>query len=209
MSGYSGGLNARMPDGVAYDTLDESYVSVNDGLVFPNVQSCMALVLRGSPQGMVAGYHCTIATTREELQAIAGPVTAQLGRNFSELYLLGSVSLRKTGQSVAAESRFRRPLKRLLREVFGYDGVIRYFDTSSVNKIGWVFSAWRDPRTNLTCLAGGEGGTIGARAAPFSLTVRMWHHGHGRLAEVPNHRRPRLCQQPATSSIPLHGLAVL
>lgn len=209
MSGYSGGLNARMPDGVAYDTLDESYVSVNDGLVFPNVQSCMALVLRGSPQGMVAGYHCTIATTREELRVIAGVVTDRLGANFSELYLLGSISLRKTGQSVAAESRFRRPLKRLLREVFGYDGVIRYFDTSSVNRIGWVFSVWRDPRTNVTQLAGGEGGTIGAQAAPFSQTVRMWHHGHGRLAEVPNHRRPRLCQQPPSSPIPLHGLVVL
>ena len=168
MSGHNGLPGARMPDGVAYDTLDESYVSVNDGLVFPNVQSCMALILRGSPQGQVAGYHTTIATSREELQAIAGVIKAQLGQGFSELYLLGSVSMRATSPSVAPESRFRRPLIVLLRTVFNYPGQIRYFDTSSVNKTGWVFTAWRDPRTNLTRLAGGEGGTNSGRPAPMS-----------------------------------------
>ncbi len=202
---------ASMPATVTSDTLDESYVSINEGLVFPNVRSCMALVVRSTPQGRIAGYHTTIATTGPEMEAVADVVKTALGKGFSEMYLLGSVSMRAGGGSVASESRYRVPLVMLLRRVFDYAGQIRTFDTSQNNLQGWVFHAWRDPKSNATRLAGGIGGAPTAPACQLSAEVRRWRHAEGKIVKPPiGAMSPRIWTPPATiAAIPTHLMATL
>ena len=114
------------------DFVNEDYCVVSDDLIFPNVQSCTALIVRGTT-GTLGGYHFTVGTHTQQFDAAGRFIVAQLpGQAVDAVYLVGNLSGRTPAVAKDSATAFSAGLKTVLAKALGYANSIFYFDTGPV-----------------------------------------------------------------------------
>ncbi len=150
--------------------LDEDHCGVDTDLVYPNVQSCTALVI-GTTGGTLAGMHLTVGTTAAQLRAAAAALKDSLVGAPDSMVCIGNLSAFKTPSGGLV---FPGTLRQALRDAFGAICNVEYFDSSALFAAtngglahgGVVVRAWRDGQSHRLRYALGphSSATKGAKA---------------------------------------------
>ncbi|MBN8889560.1 MAG: hypothetical protein BGP12_16725 [Rhodospirillales bacterium 70-18] len=157
--------------------LAEEVCSVDTDLIYPNIQTCMALVL-GSTGGTLAGMHMTMYSSAAQIQRAATALMPFMLGPIDSIVCIGNVGAWAPGAGRDAAMVMPGQLRQTLRTAFNYHGNVLYFDTAALFgqagpglNNGVVVHAWRDAGNNQIRYAYGPHGALQA-------------NGHG-LAAVP------------------------
>jgi hypothetical protein len=152
------------------DFVNEDYVTIADEVVFPQVQTCCALVVSSTLNGQLGGYHFTLRTEKVEMDRALLYFKTEIGGNVDAIYLVGNVLQR---QAIIREGMgYSAPLKATLSAGLGVGFGIKYFDIGA-NNLGVAVRAWRDPIRNLVKLSIAGNGNW-AMAANVVPSARMF-----------------------------------
>ena len=109
--------------------VNEDHCVVDTDLIFPNVQTCFALVVR-STTSMLGGHHAVISTTATEFETAARYMIPYLAGGVDSIYIVGNLSGR-TSAIKDPSTAFPGPLKTVLAKAFNYGGTLFYFDVGT------------------------------------------------------------------------------
>lgn len=70
--------------------IHEDHVTVGDDLLFPNVQSCAAIIVQTTLSTEYGGYHTTVASSYFELRAACAYMISRLEGAVSGIYVIGN-----------------------------------------------------------------------------------------------------------------------
>lgn len=127
--------------------LDEDHCGVAADIVYPNVQSCIALAI-GTAGGTLAGMHLTVGTSAAQIQRAAQAMATHMVGTPDSIVCIGHTSGFKTAVGGLI---FPGVLRQTLLQYFGNACTVNYFDTSPLYEAtkagafgGVVVRAWRD-----------------------------------------------------------------
>lgn len=140
--------------------LNEDHLTVAAELIFPNVQSCCAVVVTAKGVNNLGGYHLTYITTRREFDRAMLQLKTDLGGPVDGVYLVGNVLGRPGNNRVGLDSL--ADLKAAIRDGLGYAFGVAYDDTGI--SVGTAVRAWRDAGSNQLRLAKSTPGNWAAAA---------------------------------------------
>lgn len=119
--------------------IHEDHVATGSDLVFPNVQSCAAIIATFDGTMILGGYHITIGSTAAELTAACQHMTTTMNGNPAQVYVIGNVQ--RTGCSGVGGGA---TLFTALRAGLGYNGVVRWWQSSPTDMAGIAVQFRRD-----------------------------------------------------------------
>ena len=139
--------------------LDEEHCGVDTDIVYPNVQSCVALAV-GTAGGSLAGMHLTILTTAEQVRRAGQALAPSRVGKPDSIVCIGNMPAFKSG---SGGMTFPGILRQALKDAFGATCNVDYFDTSVLYGAtggglafgGVVVRAWRDGQSNRLRYAAG------------------------------------------------------
>lgn len=129
--------------------LNEDYVTIAAELIFPNVQTCCAVIVSAVGVNNLGGSHITLGTTKNELDRVALHLRTEIGGAIDCVYLVGNV-LGRPGNSEAGVDTLMQ-LRTVLQTGLGYAFGVKYHNTGP--NPGTAVRAWRDPMNNMVRLA--------------------------------------------------------
>lgn len=154
----------------------EDYAAFGAELVFPNVQSCCAVIVAQKHAGNIGGYHLTIATANVELDGALAYLNANVP-NIDYVCLVGNVKGRsaitnRPGMDYAA------PLKTTINTALNLNANIYYHDHGN-NYPGAAVRVFRDPINNkLRIYYSGHGNWNAAASVALDPNmVKIKHDG--------------------------------
>jgi hypothetical protein len=130
--------------------LNEDYVTVAPELIFPNVQTCCAVVVSATGVNDLGGYHMTMYTKKREFDRAVLHLKTEIGGAVDGVYVVGNVLGRPGNQCPGLDSLME--LKSAMQTGLGYAFDVRYHDIGANNQ-GTAVRAWRDGATNQVRLA--------------------------------------------------------
>jgi hypothetical protein len=129
--------------------LNEDYVTIAAELIFPNVQTCCAVIVSAVGVNNLGGSHITLFTSKNELDRVTLYLRTEIGGAIDCVYLVGNV-LGRPGHSQAGVDTLME-LKTVLQTGLGYAFAVKYHNTGP--NLGTAVRAWRDPVNNTVRLA--------------------------------------------------------
>ncbi len=106
--------------------IDEDHVATGSELVFPNVQSCAAVIAVFNGTMITGGFHLTQSTTPAQVTVLCQHITNTLGASASQVYVIGDV-VRSNARGIGGGST----LFNALRTDLGFSGQVRYRQSSA------------------------------------------------------------------------------
>jgi hypothetical protein len=125
--------------------LNEDYATIAGDLVFPNVQSCCAMVVTTTQNNSLGGFHLTIGTKRDAFDRVLSQLKTMMVGTVDGVYLVGNVLGR--GNNVTSGLTYPGPLKAAIAAGLAYGFGVKYHDIGN-NNPGVAVHAWRDPGRN-------------------------------------------------------------
>ena len=152
--------------------LHEDYVTIANDLVFPNVQSCCALVVTTTQNNRLGGLHFTVGTTKSEMDRALLHIRTELGGTVDGVYMIGNIDGRRG--ITKAGMAYPGPLRDTVRAGLAYGFGIKFHDIGA-NNPGVAVSAWRDGAGNVLrlSLAANGGWAPGPKVIPAPGMYRV------------------------------------
>jgi hypothetical protein len=162
--------------------LDEDHFGIDrDEIVFPNVQSCMALIVEedGLEGPRLFGYHMTVPTSASYIRDAAGHLRKQ-GQRTLRIVCIGNVPAFSQNAAGTRDANmiFPATLKQTLSESFDYSGALLSFDVSGLiaPKIKLGGATVRAQRQ--------AGGSVGYSAGDYSTIAQAAGRGNSDIWEI-------------------------
>jgi hypothetical protein len=114
--------------------LDEEWLGIEDDIVYPNVQSCVALAV-ASANGNLGGMHMTIATKAAVMERAGTIIRASLGGPIASVVCIGNLQTFKGGNRDQGMI-YKHGLAKTLHKVLDWTGTIYGYDTTPLYTAG-------------------------------------------------------------------------
>jgi hypothetical protein len=129
--------------------VNEDCAATATELIFPNVQTCCALIVTSTLNNSIGGYHVTLFSPKWDVDRALLFLKDALGGNVDGVYMVGNV----LGRTNLPEGlSYAHPLKQTLTAGLGFNFGVKYRDTGS-NHNGVAVRARRDPANNVLRLS--------------------------------------------------------
>lgn len=151
--------------------LHEDYTTFALDLVFPNIQTCCAMVVTTTQNTLLGGFHLTTATKPAALARVLSQLKTLLAGSIEGVFLVGNVQGRT---ACASGLNYAGPLKAAIAAGLGYSLGVKYHDLGAGNP-GSAVHAWRDPGRNTLQLSNTPNGSWapGALVQPAPGMVKI------------------------------------
>ena len=129
--------------------LSEDCAATATDLIFPNVQTCCALIVTTTLNNSIGGFHVTLHSPKWDVDRTLLFLKDALGGNVDGVYMVGNV----LGRTNLPEGlSYAQPLKQTLAAGLVFNFGVKYLDTGH-NHNGIAVRARRDPANNMLRLS--------------------------------------------------------
>lgn len=194
--------------------LPEEVCAVDTDLIYPNIQTCIALVV-GSTGGTLAGMHMTNITSAAQVQRAAAALMPFMLGPISSIVCIGNAGAWGPGPGRDAAMMLPGTLRQTLRQAFNYQGNVQYFDTATLFAQagpglhnGVVVHAWRDAATNQIRYAYGPHTALQANGHGLAA-VPVYYIGHGATMNWIGHNLAEYTLGAGMVNLPVLGMATM